>query len=150
MAIHVWMSSAAVYDRFHRPVYHRRLRRDPVYQHAIKIDSAEAAAMALAPLAGQWASYLFAVGLFNASLFAAAILPLSTAYFVCEAFGFEAGIDKDWEEAPVFYWLFTIFVIAGRRVVFIPQRFADAYHALAPGDQWRLVAVCPHLYAPAH
>jgi len=92
-----------------------------LYTHGIRIDSAEAAAMALAPLAGKWASYLFAVGLLNASLFAAAILPIATAFFICEAFGFEAGIDKSWEEAPVFYWLFTLLIVLGSAVVLIPN-----------------------------
>jgi Mn2+/Fe2+ NRAMP family transporter len=92
-----------------------------LHQNGIKIDSAEAAALALAPLAGQWASYLFALGLLNASVFAAAILPIATAYFVCEAFGLEAGIDKSWEDAPVFYWLFTALVFIGALVVLIPN-----------------------------
>jgi Mn2+/Fe2+ NRAMP family transporter len=92
-----------------------------LYTHSIKIDSAEAAAKALAPLAGTWASYLFAVGLLNASIFAAAILPIGTAFFVCEAFGLEAGIDNSWEEAPVFYWLFTLLVILGAGFVLIPN-----------------------------
>ena len=92
-----------------------------LHQNGIKIDSAEAAALALAPLAGQWASYLFALGLLNASVFAAAILPIATAYFVCEAFGLEAGIDKSWEDAPVFYWLFTALVFIGAVVVLIPN-----------------------------
>ena len=92
-----------------------------LYTHSIKIDSAEAAAMALAPLAGSWASSLFAIGLLNASIFAAAILPIGTAFFVCEAFGLEAGIDKSWEEAPVFYWLFTLLVILGAGFVLIPN-----------------------------
>lgn len=92
-----------------------------LYTHSIKIDSAEAAAMALAPLAGKWASYLFAVGLLNASIFAAAILPIATAFFVCEAFGFEAGIDKSWDEAPVFYWLFTLLIVLGAAFVLIPN-----------------------------
>ena len=92
-----------------------------LYTHSIKIESAEAAAMALAPLAGSWASSLFAIGLLNASIFAAAILPIGTAFFVCEAFGLEAGIDKSWEEAPVFYWLFTLLVILGAGFVLIPN-----------------------------
>ena len=92
-----------------------------LYTHSIQIDSAEAAAMALAPLAGKWASYLFAVGLLNASIFAAAILPIGTAFFICEAFGLEAGIDKSWEEAPVFYWLFTLLIILGAGFVLIPN-----------------------------
>jgi Mn2+/Fe2+ NRAMP family transporter len=92
-----------------------------LHKHGIRIDSAQEAAQALAPLAGQWASYLFGLGLLNASLFASAILPLSTAYFVCEAFGLEAGVDKAWDEAPVFYWLFTSLVFLGAIVVLIPN-----------------------------
>ena len=76
-----------------------------LHVHGIQIESAQDAALALAPLAGKWASWLFALGLLNASLFSASILPLATAYFICEAFGIEAGVDKSWEEAPVFYWL---------------------------------------------
>ncbi len=89
--------------------------------HGIKIDSAKEAALALAPLAGPWASTLFAIGLLNASLFSASILPLSTAYFICEAFGIEAGIDKTWGEAPGFYWLYTVLIIIGVGFILIPN-----------------------------
>jgi len=92
-----------------------------LHVHGIKIESAQEAALALAPLAGTWASILFAVGLLNASLFSASILPLSTAYFLCEAFGIEAGIDKSWEEAPAFYWLYTILIVVGAGVILIPK-----------------------------
>jgi NRAMP (natural resistance-associated macrophage protein)-like metal ion transporter len=92
-----------------------------LYPHGIKIDSAKEAAMALAPLAGTWASTLFAIGLLNASLFSACILPLSTAYFLCEAFGIEAGIDKSWGEAPAFYWLYTILIAIGAGFILIPE-----------------------------
>lgn len=78
------------------------------------------AAQALKPLAGQYAYILFAVGLFNASLFAASILPLSTAYTVCEGLGFESGIDKKFGEAPFFYWLYTLLIVAGAAVLLIP------------------------------
>ena len=78
------------------------------------------AAQALKPLAGQYAYILFAVGLFNASLFAASILPLSTAYTVCEGLGFESGIDKKFGEAPFFYWLYTLLIVAGGAVLLIP------------------------------
>jgi NRAMP (natural resistance-associated macrophage protein)-like metal ion transporter len=78
------------------------------------------AAQALKPLAGQYAYILFAVGLFNASLFAASILPLSTAYTVCEGLGFESGVDKRFSEAPFFYWLYTLLIIAGGAVLLIP------------------------------
>ncbi|MCX5891357.1 MAG: divalent metal cation transporter [Deltaproteobacteria bacterium] len=89
--------------------------------HGIKVESAAEAALALAPLAGPWASTLFAIGLLNASLFSASILPLSTAYFICEAFGIEAGIDKTWGEAPSFYWLYTILIIVGAGFILIPN-----------------------------
>jgi NRAMP (natural resistance-associated macrophage protein)-like metal ion transporter len=79
------------------------------------------AAQALKPLAGQYAYILFAVGLFNASLFAASILPLSTAYTVCEGLGFESGVDKKFSEAPFFYWLYTLLIAAGGAVLLIPH-----------------------------
>jgi Mn2+/Fe2+ NRAMP family transporter len=81
------------------------------------------AARALRPLAGNYAFLLFGAGLFNASLFAASILPLSTAYTVCEGLGFESGLDKKFAEAPAFYWLYTILVGAGAAaVLFIPNK----------------------------
>ena len=92
-----------------------------LHTHGIKVESAQEAALGLAPLAGAWASTLFAVGLLNASLFSASILPLSTAYFICEAFGIEAGIDKSWGEAPAFYWLYTILIIVGAGFILIPK-----------------------------
>jgi Mn2+/Fe2+ NRAMP family transporter len=89
--------------------------------HGIKVETAKEAALALAPLAGPWASTLFAIGLLNASLFSASILPLSTAYFTCEAFGIEAGINKSWGEAPAFYWLYTILILVGAGFILIPH-----------------------------
>jgi Mn2+/Fe2+ NRAMP family transporter len=85
------------------------------------IRDAADAAQALRPLAGQYAYILFAMGLFNASLFAASILPLSTAYAVCEGLGFESGVDKKFSEAPVFYWLYTILIAAGAGVILTPN-----------------------------
>jgi NRAMP (natural resistance-associated macrophage protein)-like metal ion transporter len=85
------------------------------------INYAADAAQALKPLAGQYAYILFAVGLFNASLFAASILPLSTAYTVCEGLGFESGVDKKFGEAPFFYWLYTLLIVAGGAVLLIPR-----------------------------
>jgi len=82
-------------------------------------DAAEAA-QALAPLAGPWAKSLFAFGLLNASLFAASILPLSTAHVVCEGLGFEAGLDRKFKEAPTFYWLYTALVVIGAAIILIP------------------------------
>ena len=78
------------------------------------------AAQALRPLAGNYAYLLFAAGLFNASLFAASILPISTAYTVCEGLGFESGVDRTFKEAPVFYWLYTILLAAGAGFVLLP------------------------------
>jgi len=93
-----------------------------LYVHGYRdIKYAADAAQALKPLAGQYAYILFAVGLFNASLFAASILPLSTAYTVCEGLGFESGVGKKFAEAPVFYWLYTILIIAGAGVILVPN-----------------------------
>jgi Mn2+/Fe2+ NRAMP family transporter len=79
------------------------------------------AAVALAPFAGKFASLLFAVGLVNASLLSAAILPLATSYNICEGLGFESGIDKRFSEAPIFYWLYTLLVFGGAAIVLIPN-----------------------------
>jgi NRAMP (natural resistance-associated macrophage protein)-like metal ion transporter len=92
-----------------------------IHRQGITIQTADQAALALAPLAGKYASWLFAFGLFNASLFAAAILPLSTAYFVTESAGWESGLDRKWGEARQFYWLFTGIVAVGAGVVLIPH-----------------------------
>jgi Mn2+/Fe2+ NRAMP family transporter len=92
-----------------------------LHPYGIRVESAKEAALGLAPLAGAWASTLFAIGLLNASLFSASILPLSTAYFICEAFGIEAGIDKSWGEAPAFYWLYTILIMVGAGFILIPD-----------------------------
>ena len=77
------------------------------------------AADAMRPLAGNYAFLLFAFGLFNASLFAASVLPLSTAYTVCEGLGFESGVDKSFKEAPFFYWLYTLLIAGGAIAVLI-------------------------------
>jgi len=93
-----------------------------LYAHGYhNVNRPEDAAQALRPLAGQYAYILFAMGLFNASLFAASILPLSTAYTVCEGMGFESGIGQKFSEAPVFYWLYTILIVAGAGVVLTPN-----------------------------
>lgn len=85
------------------------------------INDAAQAAQALIPLAGKWAGMLFAFGLLNASLFAASILPLSTAHVICEGLGFEAGIDHKLNEAPIFYWLYTILIVVGAGIVLLPN-----------------------------
>jgi len=86
-----------------------------------EIRDAADAAQALRPLAGEYAYLLFAGGLFNASLFAASILPISTAYTVCEGLGFESGLDKKFHEAPVFYWLYTLIIVVGAGVLLVPR-----------------------------
>ncbi len=87
----------------------------------LEIQNAADAAQALRPLAGEYAYLLFAAGLFNASLFAASILPISTAYAVCEGLGFESGLDKKFHEAPAFYWLYTLLIVVGAGVLLVPR-----------------------------
>ncbi len=86
-----------------------------------QIHDAADAAQALRPLAGRYAFVLFAAGLFNASLFASCIIPLSTSYTVCEGLGFESGLDKKFGEAPFFYWLYTALIAVAAGVVLIPE-----------------------------
>jgi Mn2+/Fe2+ NRAMP family transporter len=93
-----------------------------LYMHGIRtINDAADAAQAMKPLAGDFAYILFAAGLFNASFFAASVLPISTAYSVCEGLGFESGVDKKFSQAPFFYWLYTLLIVAGAAVVLIPN-----------------------------
>jgi len=92
-----------------------------LHENGIQINEAKDAALALKPLAGAFASQVFAFGLFIASIFSATILPLATAFYVCEAFGFEAGIDKKWSEAKEFYILYTGILIVGAAIILIPQ-----------------------------
>ena len=84
------------------------------------IHDATDAARGLQPF-GQWAYLLFCAGLLNASFFAASILPLSTAYTVCEGLGFESGVNRRFREAPIFYWLFTGLIVVGAGVILVPQ-----------------------------
>jgi Mn2+/Fe2+ NRAMP family transporter len=91
-----------------------------LFKAGVRIETAADAAQALRPLAGKYCSALFAFGLLNASLFAASILPLSTAFVVCEAMGWENGVDKKFTEAPQFYGLYSLLVAAGAGVVLIP------------------------------
>jgi Mn2+/Fe2+ NRAMP family transporter len=86
----------------------------------IAITGAEDAAQALAPLAGPYAELLFAVGLLSASVLAAAVLPLTAAYAVCEAFGWEAGLDHGWGDAPIFNGLYTVVILASAAVILLP------------------------------
>jgi NRAMP (natural resistance-associated macrophage protein)-like metal ion transporter len=91
-----------------------------LYENGITIETAEDAAVALGPLAGKYASILFAVGLLNASLFSAAILPLSTAYTVCEAFGWESGVSHSFKEAPIFFTIYTSLIVLGAAIILLP------------------------------
>ncbi|MFA6357316.1 MAG: Nramp family divalent metal transporter [Candidatus Omnitrophota bacterium] len=92
-----------------------------LHQNGIIINEAKDAAVSLKPFAGVFASQLFAFGLFVASVFSATILPLATAFYVCEAFGFEAGINKKLNEAPQFYALFTFIILISVIIILIPN-----------------------------
>ncbi len=92
-----------------------------LHVNGIKIVEAKDAALALQPLAGQFASHVFAFGLFVASIFSATILPLATSFYVCEAFGFEAGIDKKWDEAPEFFGLYTTILVISAGIILLPN-----------------------------
>lgn len=92
-----------------------------LHTNGVQINEAKDAALALKPLAGELSSQLFAFGLFVASIFSATILPLATAFYVCEAFGFEAGIDKKWDEAKEFYILYTGILIFSVLIILIPN-----------------------------
>jgi Mn2+/Fe2+ NRAMP family transporter len=91
-----------------------------LYANGVRIETAQDAALALRPLAGPYASTLFALGLLNAGIFSAAILPLSTAYLVCEAFGWEMGIDRDLKRAPVFFGIYTTLIVLGGGIILLP------------------------------
>ena len=91
-----------------------------IFQAGIKIETAKDAALALAPLAGKYCTWLFAFGLLNASLFAASILPLSTAYTICEAFGWESSVNRKFAEAPQFYGLYSLMILLGAGVILFP------------------------------
>ncbi|HAJ25772.1 MAG TPA: Mn transporter [Syntrophus sp. (in: bacteria)] len=92
-----------------------------LFQNGIKIETAKDAAQALAPLAGAYCTWLFAFGLLNASLFAASILPLSTAYTICEAFGWESSVNHKFTEAPQFYWLYSLMIFLGAAIILFPN-----------------------------
>lgn len=91
-----------------------------LYQSGARIEGAKDAALALGPLAGENATILFGLGLLNASLFSAAILPLSTAYTVCEAFGWESSISHDWKDAPMFFGIYTALIVLGAAIILLP------------------------------
>ncbi len=113
------------------------------------IETGADAAMALRPLAGDYAFLLFAAGLFNASLFAASILPISTAYAVCEGLGLESGLDKRFDEAPAFYWLYTALDRAWRRCLAAAAVPAVPRDGAVAGRQRHPAAVRPGVHAAA-
>jgi NRAMP (natural resistance-associated macrophage protein)-like metal ion transporter len=92
-----------------------------LYPNGIRVESAKDAALALEPFAGRYATILFAFGLLNASIFSAAILPLSTAYAVCEALGWETGVDRRPKEAPGFFTIFTLMIVVGAVPILFPR-----------------------------
>ncbi len=87
----------------------------------VNITDAKDAALALKPLAGDYSTILFGIGLFNASIFAAALLPLATSYYVCEGLGWESGVDKSFDEAPHFFTIFTLLIVVAAICVLIPN-----------------------------
>lgn len=91
-----------------------------LFPQGIRIDEAQEAALALVPFAGQHASTLFAVSLANASILGAIIVPLATAYYICEAMGWEAGVNKTFKEAPQFMWIYTALIVVSALLILIP------------------------------
>ena len=91
-----------------------------LFKAGISIDSAQQAAMALKPLAGQYAFILFGAGLFGASVLAASVIPLSTSYAICEAFGWESGVNHEYHEAPAFFGIYTAIIIVSASLILIP------------------------------
>jgi Mn2+/Fe2+ NRAMP family transporter len=116
-----------------------------LHVNGIQINEAKDAALALKPLAGALASQVFAFGLFIASIFSATILPLATAFYVCEAFGFEAGIDKKWEDAPEFYILYTGILIISAGIILLPNApliFISLWSQVINGFLLPVVLIC--------
>ena len=91
-----------------------------LFPNGIRINEAAEAALALKPLAGQYAYLIFAICLANASLLGAIIVPLATAYYICEAMGWEAGVNKSFKEAPQFMWIYTMTIALASAVILIP------------------------------
>jgi Mn2+/Fe2+ NRAMP family transporter len=92
-----------------------------LFPHGIRIHEAAEAAIALKPLAGDYASLIFALSLANASLLGAIIVPISTAYYICEAMGWEAGVNKTFKEAPQFMWIYTLMIVLSALLILIPE-----------------------------
>ena len=118
-----------------------------LYEDGIVVQSAEEAAMALVPFLGAAAQYLFAIGLLSVSILAAGVLPLATAYVVCEAFGFESGLDNSFREAPVFNGLITFLMFVPAAVAIIPGLPLVERHPRRPVAQRHPAAGDPHLHA---
>src|SRR3989339_847787 len=91
-----------------------------LFPSGIRINEASEAAIALKPLAGEYASFIFALCLANGSLLGVIIVPLATAYYICEAMGWEAGINKTFREAPQFMWIYTALIVVSALVILIP------------------------------
>ena len=91
-----------------------------LFPYGIRINEASEAALALKPLAGDYASLIFAISLANASLLGAIIVPLATAYYICEAMGWEAGVNKTFKDAPQFMWIYTLTIVLASLLVLIP------------------------------
>jgi Mn2+/Fe2+ NRAMP family transporter len=91
-----------------------------LFPYGIRINEASEAALALRPLAGDYAALIFAVSLANASLLGAIIVPLATAYYICEAMGWERGVNKTFKEAPQFMWIYTLTIALASLLVLIP------------------------------
>ncbi len=94
---------------------------ETLFKSGVRIETAKDAALSLKPLAGKYCTYLFALGLFNASMFAASILPLSTTYLICEGLGWEVGIDKKFVEAPQFYGFYSLMIFLGAGIILYPN-----------------------------
>ncbi len=94
---------------------------ETLFKHGVAVETAKDAALSLKPLAGKYCTYLFAVGLVNASLFSASILPLSTTYLICEGLGWEVGIDKKFVEAPEFYGFYSLMIFLGAGLILYPN-----------------------------
>ena len=92
-----------------------------LFPHGIRVNEASEAAIALRPLAGDYAYLIFALCLANASLLGAIIVPLATAYYICEAMGWEAGVNKTFNEAPQFMWIYTLTIALASVVILIPK-----------------------------
>ncbi len=91
-----------------------------LYPHGIRVEDASEAAIALQPLAGNYAALIFSIALANASILGAIIVPLATAYYICEAMGWEAGVNKSFREAPQFMGIYTLIIGAAAAIILIP------------------------------